>query len=191
MQHPVPAAALTLILASMSAATLAQTEVKPPETFFATAEVMGKDTGASAYITIYLEKYTDERDRKTMTEALRLGGYPGFLPALRKAPVVGSVEMGGRKVAVRWARQLATATGRTISVVTDVPLFFVGGGSVDAKPREGYELAVIQMEVDSIGLGKGSMAAAARVKPGGPTGVEIDDYAEKPVKLVTVRKSNK
>jgi hypothetical protein len=33
------------------------------------------------------------------------------------------------------------------------------------------------------------MAAAARVRPGGPTGVQIDDYAETPLKLVTVRKS--
>ena len=54
-----------------SAATLAQKEVKPPETFFATAEVMGKDTGASAYITIYLEKYTEERDRKSFAERVQ------------------------------------------------------------------------------------------------------------------------
>jgi len=79
--------------------------------------------------------------------------------------------------------------GRTISVVTDAPLCFVGGGNVDAKPREGFEVAVIVLDVDSIGLGTGSLAAAARVKPGGPAGLEIDDYSETPVKLVTVRKS--
>jgi hypothetical protein len=90
---------------------------------------------------------------------------------------------------VRWTRQQPTEKGRTISVVTDAPLFFVGGGNVDAKPREGFEVAVILLNVDSIGLGTGSLAPAARVKPGGPTGVQIDDYAEAPVKLVTVRKS--
>jgi hypothetical protein len=189
MQHPVQCAAVALILASSAPVALAQKTVKPPETFQAKAEVSGQEAGANAYVTIHLEKYTDERDRRTMTEALRVGGYPGFLPALRKAPDVGYVEMNGRKVVVRWARQQPTATGRTISVVTDGPLFFVGGGDVNAKPRQGYELAVIQMEVDSVGLGKGSMAAAARVKAGGQTGVEIDDYAEKPVKLVAVRKA--
>jgi hypothetical protein len=75
--------------------------------------------------------------------------------------------------------------------VTDSPLFFVGGGSVDAKPREGYELAVILLEVDAIRLGTGVMSPAARVRPGEPTGVQIDDYGEKPVKLATVRKSYK
>ena len=87
---------------------------------------------------------------------------------------------------------IGTATPQyvgTIAIVTESPLFFVGGGEVDAKPRKGFEVAVIQLEVDSIGLGTGTMAAAARVRPGGATGVQIDDYAETPVKLVTVRKS--
>ena len=62
-------------------------------------------------------------------------------------------------------------------------MFFVGGGSTDAKPRAGYEVAVIQLIVDDIGLGSGTMAGAARVKPGGETGVVIDQYADQPIKL--------
>ena len=89
--------------------------------------------------------------------------------------------VGDRKFPIRWAREQKTAKGRTIVVVTDTPVFFVGGGSTEAKPRAGYEVAVIQLMVDAIGLGKGSMAAAARVKPGGETGVQIDDYADSPI----------
>lgn len=191
MQHGVSTAGLVIMLTTIAQAALAQREVKPPETFFANAEVLGHEAGASAYVTIYIEKYTDERNRKELTDALRTGGYPAFLPALKAAPDVGWVEMNGRKTTVRWARQQATEKGRSISLVTDAPLAFIGGASVDAKPRAGYELAVIQMDVDSIGLGSGTMAAAARVRPGGPTGVQIDDYAETPVKLATIRKSFK
>ncbi len=71
-------------------------------------------------------------------------------------------------------------------LVTDRPIFFVGGGRAEPRPRAGYEVAVIQMEVDNVGLGSGTMAAAARVKPGDETGVQIDDYADEPIKLVTV-----
>ena len=39
------------------------------------------------------------------------------------------------------------------------------------------------MLMDKAGKGDGTMAAAARVKPGGETGVRIDNYAEKPVKV--------
>jgi hypothetical protein len=35
------------------------------------------------------------------------------------------------------------------------------------------------------------MTAAARVKPGGESGVVIDDYAEKPIQLVTVSRKLK
>jgi len=71
-------------------------------------------------------------------------------------------------------------------VVTDQPIFFIGGGRPDAKPREGYEVAVIELQVDNVGMGKGSMTAAARVKPGGENGVQIDAYEGKPMNLVTV-----
>ena len=45
------------------------------------------------------------------------------------------------------------------------------------------------MDVDAIGLGSGSMAAAARVIPGGVTGVKVDDYSDTPIILATVRKA--
>ena len=184
-----PLRAALIVMVCTTSVVLAQKDVKPPETFTANAQVVGKDAGSSAQVTIHIAQYPTESDRTAIQEALRIGGFPGFLPALRSAPEVGYVEMAGRKVAVRWARQVPTEKGRTISIVTESPLFFVGGGEVDAKPRKGFEVAVIQLEVDSIGLGNGTMAAAARVRPGGAAGVQIDDYAETPVKLVTVRKS--
>jgi len=89
---------------------------------------------------------------------------------------------------IRWARQVDAAAGRTISIVTDTPVYFVGGGRRGAKPTAGYEVAVALLTLDKSGHGTGTMAAAARVKPGGETGVRIDDYAETPVKLAaTVR----
>jgi hypothetical protein len=178
------------LLSTMAVApALAQKDIKPPETFTANAQVIGQNAGSAAQITIRIEQYTSEKDRTAIQEALRIGGYPGFLPALRSAPEVGYVEMAGRKVVLRWARQQPTDKGRLITLVTESPIFFVGGGSIDAKPRAGYEVAVLMLDVDSIGLGTGTMAAAARVRPGGSTGVQIDDYGDTPVKLATVRKS--
>src|SRR5262245_6740757 len=178
---------IALLLATTT--VLARQEMKPPETFTANAQVLGKDAGSSAMVTIHIDQYTPESDRNKIQEALRVGGYPGFLPALRSAPEVGYVEMAGRKVPARWARQQVTDKGRTISIVTESPVFFVGGGNIDARPRAGFAVAFSQLDVDSVGLGSGALASAARVRPGGPTGVQIDDYAETPVKLVTVRKS--
>ncbi len=179
-----------LAVALVSAGVGAQTStLKLPETFMANAQLSGQDARASAIVTIHIERYSSDSERTALIETLTTGGYGGFLGAFRKVPAVGSVELNGRKVPVRWARQEPNPKGRHISIVTDGPLFFVGGGAVEQKPRAGFELAVIQMDVDPIGLGSGTMAAAAKVKLGGPTGVQVDDYGDKPITLATVRKS--
>jgi hypothetical protein len=166
--------------------------VEGPETFTANAQVKGPGGAAATTIRIQIDRYTPDFDRKSVEGALKGGGYPAFLTALRKAPSVGTVGIGDQQFAIRYARQQPAAKdGRTIVLVTEKPVFFVGGGATDAKPRAGYEVAVLRFEVDSIGLGAGSMAAAARVKPDGEGGVQLDDYASEPIKLVTVRKATK
>jgi hypothetical protein len=144
--------------------------------------------GITVPMVITIERYSPERARNTMTDALKFRGYPGFLEALRAAPRAGSVDVAGQSFVIRWARQVDASAGRNVSIVTDTPVYFVGGGRRGAKPTAGYEVAVAQLTLDKTGHGTGTMAAAARVKPGGETGVRIDDYAEKPVTLAaTVR----
>ena len=157
-----------------------------PETFTAQMQARTEVGAAAASIRMQIDRYTPEDDRKTMTDALRHSGYPGFLTALRKAKVVGNVAMAELQVPVRWAREEATPKGRKITLVTDTPLYFVGGGRTDAKPREGFEVAIIQLTVDEFGLGTGTMAAAARIKPDGQGGVVMEDYAEQPIRLTGV-----
>jgi hypothetical protein len=182
----VPAALVILVITAGVA--LAQ-QKGAPETFTANLQAAGGTSAGgagAATIQINVQRYTPEADRTAVAGALKSGGYAAFLTALRKAPEVGTVTFGDKKWPIRWAREQTTPKGRNIVVVTDQPIYFVGGGSVDAKPRAGYEVAVIQMFVDDVGLGNGTMAAAAKVKPGGEAGVEIDDYADKPIKMVSV-----
>jgi hypothetical protein len=181
--------ALVVVATVSGTAQTARRNVGAPETFSANATaVKSGSAAASATIQIHIERYTPDFDRTAVETALKTGGYPAFLTALRKAPDVGYVQHGDAKTIIRWARQTDAPKGRRIVVVTEKPIFFLGGGSADAKPRAGYEVAVIEMNVDDVGLGTGTMAAAARVKPGGEAGVQIDDYAETPIKLATVRR---
>jgi hypothetical protein len=174
-----------LILATAVPGT-AQSAKGAPETFSATAKVSGRAGAITAEMQIQIRRYTPDFDRKEVEDALRTGGYPKFLTAVRKAPDVGSVGVGDQQVAIRYARERETPKGRTILVVTEKPIAFVGGSSVNPKSRAGYEVGVIELTLDGKGGGTGVMAAAARVKPGGETGVRIDDYAEKPINLTGV-----
>jgi hypothetical protein len=188
---------LTLALAGILAPTMTEAggqagKMTAPETITANAHVAGSAGAAATRITMQIDRYSPEADRNAVAEALKHGGYPGFLGALRKAPVVGTVTVAGQTFNIRWAREQPAAKGRSIVLITDKPVYFVGGGSTTAKPREGYEVAVLQFSLDDSGLGfDGTMAAAARVKPGGPTGVQIDDYAEKPFELQTISRAIK
>jgi hypothetical protein len=154
-----------------------------PEEFSINAQTSADAGALASQFVIAIDRYSTDKERDVLATALKQGGYPAFLPALRKAPLVGHVKAGTQQFDIRYAFQRpATSTptggGRSIVIVTDKPVYFVGGGAVQAKAREGYEVAVAQFDVDEVGLGEGTMAMAARVKPGGPAGVQIDDYAD-------------
>lgn len=164
----------------------------PPESFTANAQFTGPGGAAATTLKIRVERYTPDAERDAVLQALKQGGYPGFVAALRKAPVVGTVTAGGQSFNIRWARAEAIKNGRSIVLVTDKPMFFVGGGAVDAKPREGYEVAVVSFRIDDVGMGyDGKMAAAARVKQSPTGGVEIDEYADKLIDLKTITRDLK
>jgi hypothetical protein len=164
----------------------------PPESFRANAQANSESGGAAAAMTFQIDAYTPDASRTTLLAALASGGSPAFVEALKKEKGVGYVQAGDRKVTIRYARaEAAGKDGRRVVLVTDAPVYFVGGGALDAAPTAGFDIAVVQFEVDSVGLGSGTMAAAARVKPGGATGVQVDDYALKPINLVTVTRNTK
>ena len=180
-------AVLVLLAAPPPMARPQTQQTGAPEQFTANAQTTSASgASAAATVTIDIRRYTPDAERTAVETALKGGGYPAFLAALRKAPEVGTVGLGNQKWSIRWAREQSTGAGRTIVIVTDQPMFFIGGARANAKPRAGYEVGLIRLEVDASGMGKGEMAAAARVKPSGETGVQVDDYADQPITLTGV-----
>jgi hypothetical protein len=177
------AAVLTIPLAD---AVLQRRAHTAPETFTSPLQARTATGASAATIRIQIDRYSSAAELKSMTDGLTHGGYPGFVQSMRKAPEVGYVAIGDVKVALRWAREQTTPKGRTISLVTERPVYFIGGGKAEAKPRAGFEVAVVQLTVDEFGLGSGTMAAAAKVKKDGEAGVLIEDYADEPIKLTFV-----
>lgn len=182
-------AGLLLLAASAVVDVAAQSNKKPgPETFNAKASVGSEAGRGDAFVTIRIEEWTSEQNIATMEKALKEGGSAAFVTELKRAPVAGRFEAAQQSFPIRWARQRETKTGRVISLVVDKPVYFVGAGVPGAKSKEGYDVAVIQLVMDSSGVGEGTVAAAARVKPGGQDGVEIDAYETSPIKLLSVMK---
>jgi len=181
-------AGLAVAVMPLDARVTQRGEPTVPETFTCQLQARTSTAASATTLRVRIDRYTADADRKAISGALTHGGYPSFLQALRIAPVVGHLGLGEQTFALRWARQQPTGKGRAITVVTDAPVYFVGGGRVDAKPREGFEIALVQFTVDEVGMGSGTMAAAARVKPDGKGGVVLEDYADEPIKLTFVKR---
>ena len=172
--------------AAVGAAPQSKNFTGAPETFHARAQVATDAARGDVYVDIHVQKYTPDKDREAVLKALGTGGETAFVDAVRKAPVAGQIEIGKQTFTIRWAREVKDDKGRTITLVTEKPVYFVGAGLPGAKSRAGYDVAVVQLKMDSAGVGEGVMAAAAKVKPGEPTGVQVDDYGSEPVKLLSV-----
>jgi hypothetical protein len=172
--------------ASAPAAPQSKNFTGAPETFNARANVSTEAARGDVYVEIRVEKYTPDKEREAVVKTLAAGGSAAFVEAIRKAPIAGQINIGKQTFTIRWAREVKDDKGRTITLVTERPVYFVGAGLPDAKSRAGYDVAVIQLKMDSAGVGEGVMAAAAKVKPGGPTGVQVDDYGSEPIKLLSV-----
>ena len=125
-----------------------------------------------------------------MESGLKHHGYSGFVAALRKAPVVGHVTLAKRETPIRYAREQTTEKGRTITLVTDKPVFFIGGGAGELCLRAGFEVAVLVLNVDA----KGTVTAPGGGRPRQPGPDEgtvvVDDYAEAPITLTNVRRKS-
>ena len=184
--------ALTVsLLLAVPLALAAQAPKSPaPESFRANGQITGVAGGAASEMVFKIDKYTADADHDALVKALKDGGNAAFLAALKKAPKVGALTVGQRSIDIRWARTRPEGSDhRRVAFVTDQPAYFAGAGAADAKPTAGYDLAVVEFTIDSVGLGSGTMAPAAKVKPGGPTGVEVDDYSGKRITLTTVTRS--
>ena len=163
-----------------------------PESFRANGQVTGAAGGVATAMTIAIDKYTPDADHQKLADTLKSGGYTAFVAELKKAPAIGKLTIGNRSVSIRWARTLPSGGDhRRVAAATAEPIFFAGAGAVDAKSTAGYDVGVIEFTIDAVGLGTGTMAPAAKVKAGGDTGVEVEDYSGKRIELVTVTRALK
>jgi len=170
----------------LSALTLAQTA---PETFTATATIKTASSAtASAPVTVTIDRKMSPTEADKFVAAFKTGGVAALRKALVGVPPTGSVQLGsGARTPTRLTVERATDKGRLLTIVADQPVAFVGAGLPGAKAKEGYDFAVIDLEVDAAGSGSGTLAPAAKitVKQGA---FVVEDYSSELVRLAGVKK---
>ena len=180
------AGVLVVGLIAMAPAGHAQ---KGPETFTATATV--KTSGgatATSPVRIVIDRVMPQDEAEKYAAAFRKGGTAELRKALTGVKPTGSVTVGTQpSTPTRITFERRTDKGRLITIVTDTPLLFLGAGTPGAKPKEGYDFAVIDLEVSDQGRGTGVMSPAAKIGLK-DTAFVVSDYSIELVQLKDIAK---
>lgn len=160
------------------------------EKFTATASVKGAGGAeATAPVTLTVNHKMSQAEADKLVAAFKSGGAAGFRKALTGIAPTGSVKIGaGKETPTRVTVERTTDKGRLLTMVTDRPVLFLGAGVPGAKPKAGYDFAVIDLEVDAKGAGSGTMAPAAKVAVKDGAFV-VEDYGGEVVRLTKVAAS--
>jgi hypothetical protein len=141
-------------------------------------------------MTITVDRKMAPSEADTLRAAFKGGGAAALRKALAGVPPTGSVRIGaGSATPTRVTIERSTGGGRLLTILTDQPLLFVGAGLPGAKPKEGYDFAVIDMEVDATGSGSGTVAPAAKIRMNQDAFVVEDYGGVEVVRLTAVKKT--
>ncbi len=147
----------------------------------------GAAAGKSFGFTVFIDQWTTDEQAKAFLDTLRENGPDALVKAFDKTKDVGRVSPTGFVGnSFRYARWRPTQSGGMhIVMVTDRPMRFWevynGGRSTD------YPFGIIVLNVDSTGKGTGTLAPICKVKFNKKGELEIENYGQKPLRLVNVR----
>jgi hypothetical protein len=160
------------------------------EVFTATAAVKtAAGAAASAPFTITIDRKMSQSEADALVTAFRTGGAAALRKGLVGVAPTGSVRIGsGAVTPTRFTLERVTGEGRLLTILTDRPLLFLGAGVPGAQSRDGYDFAVIDIEVDARGNGSGTLAPAAKLKVN-QGALVVDDYGTEGVRLTAVKKT--
>ncbi len=160
-----------------------------PEVFTATAVVKGAgNASATAPVTVRVNRIMSQSEAEPFVRAFKAGGAAALRKQLAGIPPVGTVRIGGgAETPTRLAIARSVGDGRLVTIVADQPLVFVGAGVPGAKSKEGYDFAVIDLQIDAKGSGSGTVAPAAKIKLNQDAFV-VEDYSGEVIRLTGVKK---
>jgi hypothetical protein len=165
--------------AGAAAAALAQSE-----TYSATGSI--KTAGGAAAttpVTIVVERKMPQAEADKFLAAFKSGGAAALRKALVGVPPTGSIRVaGGAPTATRLTLERTTGAGRLLTIVADTPILHLGAGTANAKPKDGYDFAIVDLEVNAAGAGAGTFVPAAKVTVKDGVFV-VEDYSGEVVKL--------
>jgi len=157
-------------------------------TFTATATVKSPGKNASVPVTIRIDKFIADADRDAVLATLKGTDTAATQAALARLDDLGYIALGERRTPIKYAYARQTGDGRLITVVTAKAILYLGGSEPDAKPKQGYDLALALLVLDGHDTGDGELAPAVKVKLD-KGAIVTDEYGSEVVRLVKIARA--
>jgi len=139
-------------------------------------------------VEIVVSRWSSESEQARLTEVLLEKGSDAVLEALRDTPRVGYIRTSNSiGYDLHFARVLPGEDGgRRIVLATDRPIRLWEAAN---QPRSiDYPFTLIELRVNGEGEGEGKMSIAAKIVGNKALkSIELEDYANEPVRLMGVR----
>jgi hypothetical protein len=156
------------------------------ENFAAVAALNGSGgSTADTPITISIRQYTSDGDRKEMLAALTKG-MPEARAFLAKKKDVGTIQIGGRQTALKYAYAHTTPGGRLIAFAAIVPIALPDTGTRNAQPRAGYDAGVVFLDLPIAAPASGQLIPNANVHVDADGSILAEDSSGDVVRLTNV-----
>jgi len=162
------------LVASICAVALVHAQA---ETFAAVASMKtAGGVSATAPLTVVVNQFATDADQAALVATVKSGNTASVREWLKKRPDAGTLQLGSRRVPIKYVYGRTTSDGRLITVATAEPIAFVGAGVPEAKPTTGYEFGLVLLNLTSSGPGHGELSPAAKVRVNAQGAIVTDDY---------------
>ena len=124
-------------------------------------------------------------------EAFKSGGAAALHKALTGVAPTGSIQIGsGKPTPTVLTLERPSDRARLLTIVSNQPVMFVGGDQANARPKEGFDFAIVDLEIDKTGGGTGTLMPAAKVTVRQGVFV-LDEYSGQSLQLTNLKKVTK
>lgn len=170
-------AALSFFWSAMALTCAVLAAMTQQETFTATASLKtGAGTQVSAPVTITVNSFASAGERDALLAAVKSGGTAAARKWMSGRPSAGTIQVGGRKVDIKYAYRSPMGSGSLVTLGAGEPLALVGAGVPGAKPAAGYDLALLLLQLPESGPGTGELSPATKVRIDDKGAIVTEDF---------------
>jgi hypothetical protein len=141
---------------------------------------------ATAPLSVAVDRFSTDTERDELLAALKENGTDGVSRLLLTRPPIGTLTIGNQFTAIKYIYARTVGDGRLITAVTGSPIAFIGAAAPGAKPRGGFDLGLVILEVMASGPGHGELVPATKLRLNEQGAIVTEDYSTEVVQLSNV-----